>query len=430
LTNPDKKTLKLKLPRLYDKQREAIFCDERYGVIEASTKTGKTVGCMAWLMSEAWTKGRDGRNYWWIAPTFQVSKIAYSRIKRMLSRTDPKRKIWIKNESELWIEFINGGRLWFKGADKPDSLFGEDVFAAVIDEATRCKEDAWHAVRSTLTATKGPIRIIGNVKGRKNWAYSIARRAESGDEAMHYSKLTAYDAVQAGVLDMDEVKDAERTLPEHVFRELDLAEPSDDGGNPFGLRPIKACVLGDTPTGDPVVYGVDLAKSVDWTWVIGLDGAGNEVVSERWQAPWGETRERIMRIVGETPTLIDSTGVGDPIVEDLQRERPTIEGFKFTSTSKQQIMEGLASAIQTNQVGLRDEMLISELEEFEYQYTRTGVRYTAPEGQHDDGVCALALAVHHRHKAATSRLDVSLLGAGAAIEEYDAINDDRMWQTI
>jgi hypothetical protein len=39
------------------------------------------------------------------------------------------------------------------------------------------------------------------------------------------------------------------------------------------------------------------------------------------------------------------------------------------------------------------QVLISELEEFEYEYTRTGVRYSAPEGFYDDYVCALALAV-------------------------------------
>ena len=37
-----------------------------------------------------------------------------------------------------------------------------------------------------------------------------------------------------------------------------------------------------------------------------------------------------------------------------------------------------------------------ELETFEYVYTRTGVRYSAPDGLHDDCVCALALAVHAR----------------------------------
>ena len=41
---------------------------------------------------------------------------------------------------------------------------------------------------------------------------------------------------------------------------------------------------------------------------------------------------------------------------------------------------------------LDDPILIEELESFEYEYTRTGVRYSAPQGCHDDTVCALALA--------------------------------------
>ena len=32
--------------------------------------------------------------------------------------------------------------------------------------------EAWHALRSTLTATQGPVRIIGNVSGRRNWPIS------------------------------------------------------------------------------------------------------------------------------------------------------------------------------------------------------------------------------------------------------------------
>jgi hypothetical protein len=100
------------------------------------------------------------------------------------------------------------------------------------------------------------------------------------------------------------------------------------------------------------------------------------------------------------PALVDSTGVGDPIVEALQRrERGVYEGFKFSATSKQQIMEGLAMALQRRALAIYDPVLLSELESFEYEYTRTGCRYEAPAGFHDDGVCALALAQHHRRSA-------------------------------
>jgi hypothetical protein len=56
-------------------------------------------------------------------------------------------------------------------------------------------------------------------------------------------------------------------------------------------------------------------------------------------------------------------------------------------------MEGLAVAIQQGAVHFPDGPIVSELNAFEYEYTRTGVRYGAPHGMHDDCVCALALAV-------------------------------------
>jgi hypothetical protein len=141
-----------------------------------------------------------------------------------------------------------------------------------------------------------------------------------------------------------------------------------------------------------MVYGVDLAKSYDWTWVIGMNAQGGVCFSERWQSDWRQTTERIAGIMKNTPAYIDSTGVGDPIVEDLQRRCPLIEGYKFTSQSKQQLMEGLATSFQKREISFGDEVLKNELETFQFEYTKSGVRYTAPEGLHDDGVCSLALA--------------------------------------
>jgi hypothetical protein len=285
--------------------------------------------------------------------------------------------------------------IWFKGSDRPDGLYGDDVYAAVIDEASRCKEESWWAVRTTLTATRGPIRIIGNVKGRKNWAYHMARRAESGAPNMAYYRIVAADAVAAGVLDVQEIDDARRQLPAAVFQELYEAIPSDDEGNPFGITAIRTCI-GPLSTATPRAWGWDLAKSRDWTVGIALDSDGATARFERWQAPWETTIQRIGSYVGQTPTLVDSTGVGDPILEALQKNGGTsFEGFKFTGPSKQQLMEGLAVAIQQQEIAYPDGLIVSELEAFEYVVTRTGVHYAAPEGLTDDCVCALGLAVWH-----------------------------------
>ena len=75
-----------------------------------------------------------------------------------------------------------------------------------------------------------------------------------------------------------------------------------------------------------------------------------------------------------------------------------VVGFKFTSPSKQQLMEGLSLAIQQEDIHFPDGQIVSELKDFGYEFTRTGVRYSAPEGFHDDCVCGLALAVACRNE--------------------------------
>ena len=398
----DKIDLKYERSYLYPKQKKAIFNNSRYSIIEASTKSGKTAGCMIWLMEQALLHGKDGQNFWWIAPVYSQAKMVHRRIIRSV-QTDNSfdaKSLYKTNNSELAIEFDNGAKIVCKSADNPDSLYGEDVYGAVIDEATRCKEESWFAVRSTLTATQGKLRIIGNVKGRRNWAYNLARRAETGEKNWHYARITAYDAVSAGVIAKEEVEDARQMLPQNIFQELYEAIPSEDGGNPFGIDSIRSCI-GELSNEEPAWWGWDLARSQDYTWGIALDSQMRVCRNIRFQKQWNQTIQHIVKEVGDTECLVDATGVGDAVVEDLQGKLPRVEGFKFSASSKQQLMERLAIAITSQEIRIPDGLLVSELESFEYQYTKTGVRYSAPVGLHDDGVCALALAVYHGTHAPT-----------------------------
>lgn len=377
-------------PHLYPKQFAAIFDPHRYSLIEASTKAGKTSGCIAWIVEQA-LRGKAGDNYWWVAPVSEQAKIAFGRAQRAIPR-----EYFIAGQSPPRITLANGAVIWFKSADKPDSLYGDDVRAAVVDEASRMKEESWHAVRSTLTATRGHVRIIGNVKGRKNWFYRMCRQAEAGDPDMGFHRIQANDAVSAGVLDKAEIEDARRRYPDHVFKELYLAEASDDEGNPFSIEAIRRCI-GPMSMARPIVYGWDFAKHVDWTVGIGLDKDGKVCRFHRFQTPWEETYARVIRESKGIPTLVDSTGVGDNILERLQRAPmgQKYEGYTFSPSSKQKLMEGLAFAIQSNEVTYPAGPIVVELEQFEYEIRQTGIRYSAPSGAHDDCVCALALAVRH-----------------------------------
>lgn len=393
-------------PPLYPYQTAILNSKARFTCTEASTKVGKTASHIVWLFEEA-LKCKANQSVWWIAPTFGQAKIAYNRMKVQLS----DKSIFSANETSLVITLITGAKIEFKTGEKPDNLYGDDVYAAIMDEASRCREESWFALRSTLTATGGKCKFIGNVKGKKNWYYKLCQKAKNNEDPNYqYFKITAYDAADAGMMTkdgrpfIDEINDAKRDLPESVFKELYLAEASDDGSNPFGQDHIQRCVFG-LSTNPSVCFGVDLAKKNDWTVIVGLDKFGHISHFERFQKDWKQTKETI---IGLPPGLItiDSTGVGDPIAEDIARARET-HMVVFTSRTKQQLMEGLSYALQNRQVTVLDGVMKDELDSFEFVYTRTGVQYSAPEGLHDDCVCALALAVkNHKQQSISNEISV------------------------
>ncbi len=405
----------------------ALFDPARYTVVEASTKVGKTVSCLIWLGEQAF-KAKPHQNFWWCAPVYVQSAVAFRRMKEYLPR-----EVFKANEADLKLSLFNGATIWFKSAEKADNLYGEDVFACVIDEASRVDERSWHAIRTTLTATRGPVKIIGNVKGRRNWAYELGQKAQTKTiPDLSYHKITAWDAVGAGILKLEEVEDAKRMLPVHVFRQDYEAIPADDAGNPFGLQAIRSCIR-EMSDGEPVCWGWDLARAQDWVVGIALDQHAHVCRFERWQAPWRATKSNIAAISRNVPALIDSTGVGDPILEDLQAEsKGNFSGFHFTGPSKQNLMERLASSIQQAEIGypaddIPHRPLVNELESFEYTFVPTGVRYSAPPGRHDDCVIALGLALWHFHNNAG---DNFLIFTANEPADYGFADDGMGWSRI
>lgn len=394
-------TIRIQAPKLYPKQAAFVEDPARYTLVEASTKSGKTAACLWWLAKKA-IEGRMGQNFWWVAPYNGQAQVAFDRFIRQFPAS-----LITASKTLKTVTLRNGARVSFKSAEKPDTLYGDDVYACVIDEASRVRQEGFHAIRSTLTATRGPVKIIGNVKGRKNWFYQLARvahdeppTADPNARTYGYHKLTAYDAVEAGVLAEEEIEDAKQILPAHVFKELYMADAAEDTTNPFG--DIHSVVVDGLSQDVPVVWGWDLAEYQDYTCGVALDGEGRVCRFFRWRrAGYDFTIDQIKQHTQNTPAAVDAThgSVGDPIIEFLQQGSDQFEGVEFTKRTKQMLMEGLAVAIQRKEIRIpNDSVLLNELENFEYVPTRSGIRYSAPEGMHDDTVCALALAVYKWQK--------------------------------
>lgn len=207
-------------PNLTSYQKKFLYNTSRFTITEASTKVGKTFSHIWWIYErahESWNK--ENYNHWWVAPVYSQTKIAFKRLRMRLGKTGA----YQINESNLTITCPNGAVIHFKSADKPDNLFGEDVYSVVFDEAPRAKVDAFYALRSTITFTGGLMKLIGNFGGIANWMHQLKEKAKN-DPQYVYFKITAWDAVKEGILSEKEILQAQKDLPSKIFKQLYLAE--------------------------------------------------------------------------------------------------------------------------------------------------------------------------------------------------------------
>lgn len=241
-----------------DYQSRILESPKRFTITEASTKCGKTFSHIWWIFREAHKESeQEGWEWWWVAPVYGQTEIAFKRIMRKVANSGHY-KI---NMQKLTITTPRGVVMGFKSADNPNSLYGENVRGFVFDEFSRAKEEAWFALRSTITYTQGKGKFIGNVTSR-NWAWKLARKAESGDDPdFDYFRVTAYDAVEAGILSLEEVERARRDLPARIFKMLYLAEFSEVDGALWKFEIIEPFRVIAPPVLNDIIISVDPSGS-------------------------------------------------------------------------------------------------------------------------------------------------------------------------
>jgi phage FluMu gp28-like protein len=188
-------------------------------------------------------------------------------------------------------------------------------------------------------------------------------------------------------------------MSSRLYQQEIMAAFLSDEGAVLKLERVRAKGL-HYSTERTVALGIDLARRADWTVLIGMDEKYGVTHFERFKdIDWPLQRGRIEKTwlaLGKPALVIDATGVGDPMVQELQYAGVYIaEAFLFTGLSKRQLVESLAMACDEALLTLPDEpILLNEIEAFEMTATAGGnVRYAAPEGQHDDCVMALGLAL-------------------------------------
>jgi len=360
-------------------------------VLSCGRRWGKTVGGANEFIKKIVQAGDEAVGFC-VAPTFWHTQKQWKEFMRYC----PREIIRDVNRAEHKIVLLGNREVWFRSADNPDSLRSEGIDVLWMDEGGQIKEDAWTlALRPALMDKKGIAFFTGTPKG-KNWYFQLWTRGQDKGQADY--KSWAFSSTNNPYIDPKEVAEFARDMPELAFKQEIMAEFVDDVGSVF--RKVDGCVSGglEEYTYHKAYYmGVDLAKHVDFTVICILDHDGHLCAFDRFnQIDWPFQRKRIINLARKyrAEVLIDSSGVGDPIYDELSRMDVHVSGYKFTNASKKELIENLSIRIENREVSYPDiPILINELKLFGYTVSPSGIiSYGAPEGYHDDCVISLALA--------------------------------------
>lgn len=227
-------------PELTEYQKSFLYNNKRFTIVEACTKSGKTFSHLWWIFEQAHHFVKQGQQHWWVAPVFSQTEIAFNRLKRVIAGNNHYKT----NQSKRTILTPIGSVISFKSAEKPDNLYGEDVYSCVIDEFTRCRRETWYAIRTTLSATNGTCKMIGNFTGHDSWGHQLAEESKK-DGSYQYFKVTSDDAIKAGILEKEEVDQARKDLPHSIFMQLYQAEDTDSQDHLVEKEKVKDLFTND-----------------------------------------------------------------------------------------------------------------------------------------------------------------------------------------
>jgi predicted phage terminase large subunit-like protein len=371
---------------LHPGQRRVIAAPERFKVISAGRRFGKTLLAIEWL---ALMQGGaiDGRPVAFFSPTYKLLLDVWADMERTLKPVTRK-----ANRAEMRIELITGGVIDFWTLENMDAGRGRKYARVVLDEAAHARylKDAWEqAISPTLTDYAGEAWFISTPKGM-NYFYELFRRG--GDPA--FPEWASFH-MPTGVnphIDPDEIEQRRDELPDLVFRQEYLAEFVTFGG---GL--VKPEMIADAPCphGLPVVIGVDLAISeregADYTAIVALardpeTGVVYVKEAERHRCGFHEVLQRITSAAARhNPILIavEQTQYQAAVVQELLRTtKLPVRGIKPDRDKLTRFLPMLTRyeqrMVRHDPSGVpawfRDELL------------------AFPEADHDDGVDALSYA--------------------------------------
>lgn len=384
-----------------DKDRyvlEYLGTKKRFAILVWHRRAKKSRSALSKQVMKIMDRTEPGVCYY-VLPTYrQAKQVIWDAL---INDHVPKELYLKKNDSELAIYYKNGVIQRFIGAEDYDKHRGTNPFDVVFDEFSEDPEQIWTAIfQPVLMENGGTATFVFTPKG-KNHSWKLLQLAKQNP--LWFVSVKGVKDTQ--VFGEEELAEVRINTPQALYDQEYNVEFL-EGASQFFKRIHQNTYPKDYMLSEEGEFqlGVDLAKYNDWTvltpfnlttFIVHAQERFNQIDYNLQKAKI----EAMARRFNNAKIWPDSTGVGDPIVEDLKARGLNIgnegEGFKFTESSRQNLLNNLAILLEQDKIKIPDdEGLITELESFQYSLNESGkIKVRAPEGLHDDRVMSLALSV-------------------------------------
>jgi len=403
-------------PTKYQEDLARKFMEHQFITARWCRQSGKSHMISALLLWYALT--HPGSYIAVVGPSWRQTKLIIRKINGFLTKLP---KSWYVKPRKTIVELKNGSRIECF-PNNPDTIRGPTLDVVYCDEMNFIPndEEMFDAIMWTLVTKKHGKFICSSTPWNTD---SVFWRIWNEPAFSHYAKshITWRDALEPnGPLSknmLEQIRKQYEGDPWRWTREME-AEWSEDVDHWLSQSLIAQCVDGDldfiprewSVKGD-FYAGIDLGKHRDYSVVAVVERKDDMLrLVHCYQFP---LETSYATVIGYVKALVDKwqvirhicvdkTGLGDPIVEDMIRSGiPNVEGINFTEPKKEEI----ATILKQNMVEGRfklpyDRDVINELNIERFEITKAGkVRFSHPEGTHDDRFWAIALAVYAaRHK--------------------------------
>ncbi len=373
-----------------------------------------------------------------VSPSFRQSKNVLRKMGSFLRRLELIGGGLLKNVRKTFIDFGNGSKIE-TFPNSPDTIRGPTLNVVYCDEWGFVKndEEMYDAILFTLGTTNGTL-IVTSTPSIKNSLYWKMCFDPNFDDFSRDHHITWREALEPnGPLKrviLEKIRKQLQGDPWRWQREME-AEFAKDVDRYFPLELIIKCQDPDPLGKDwdyyPFEYtvqgefyiGIDLGKKVDFSVIAVVekraDGRLRLVHLHQFplETPYasviGYAKAICDRYQGVRKIAVDRTGVGEYIVEDMEKSIPIlIEGALLTIPTKQEILGNMKGRMQGANVLIPyDQELFAEINAEQFEYMKSGqLRFSHPAGTHDDRLWAFALAVYAARGVEPSQPPVSLAG--------------------